>query len=202
MANPPQPPNSDRAQAYSMQFLKVSNPPLPDSGAVTLYVDAATGKVAAIDSSNANAMPSGTGTPGGTDKAIQFNNNGVFGGNVTAMSFDGSSVEFTASGSGAIICAGIGNTSGVLLQGGNTGNALVSVHYQNANTIDIINGESGKAINLSGAISLGQASDTIGFFATTPIGKPTVSGSRGGNAALASLLTALANLGLIINNSS
>lgn len=31
---------------------------------------------------------------------------------------------------------------------------------------------------------------------------PTVTGSRGGNAALASLLTALANLGIIVNNST
>ena len=42
----------------------------------------------------------------------------------------------------------------------------------------------------------------LGFFNTTPTTKPTVSGSRGGNAALASLLTALAGLGLIIDGSS
>jgi hypothetical protein len=42
----------------------------------------------------------------------------------------------------------------------------------------------------------------IGFHNTTPIVKPTVTGSRGGNAALASLLTALANYGLIVNSST
>jgi hypothetical protein len=42
----------------------------------------------------------------------------------------------------------------------------------------------------------------IGFFDATPAAKQTVTGSRGGNAALASLLTALANLGLITNSSS
>lgn len=41
-----------------------------------------------------------------------------------------------------------------------------------------------------------------GFNNTTPISKPTVTGSRGGNAALASLLTALANYGLITNSTS
>jgi len=41
-----------------------------------------------------------------------------------------------------------------------------------------------------------------GFNGTTPIAKPTVTGSRGGNAALASLLTALANYGLIVDSSS
>jgi hypothetical protein len=42
----------------------------------------------------------------------------------------------------------------------------------------------------------------IGFYGATAIAKPTVTGSRGGNAALASLLTALANLGLITDSSS
>ena len=42
----------------------------------------------------------------------------------------------------------------------------------------------------------------LGFHATTPIAKPTVTGSRGGNAALASLLTQLASYGLITDSSS
>jgi hypothetical protein len=46
------------------------------------------------------------------------------------------------------------------------------------------------------------ASGQIGFFGTSKISKPTVSGSRGSNAALASLLTALSNLGLITDQSS
>lgn len=37
---------------------------------------------------------------------------------------------------------------------------------------------------------------------TVPIAKPTVSGSRGSNAALTSMCTALANLGLITNSTS
>lgn len=41
-----------------------------------------------------------------------------------------------------------------------------------------------------------------GFYGTAPVSKPTVTGSRGGNAALASLLTALADLGLVTNSSS
>jgi hypothetical protein len=42
----------------------------------------------------------------------------------------------------------------------------------------------------------------VGFNGTANIAKPTVTGSRGGNAALASLLTALANYGLITDSSS
>lgn len=46
------------------------------------------------------------------------------------------------------------------------------------------------------------ASQQIGFFGTNKIAKPTVTGSRGANAALASLLTSLSNLGLVTDSSS
>jgi hypothetical protein len=42
----------------------------------------------------------------------------------------------------------------------------------------------------------------IGFYDTAPIAKPAVTGSRGGNAALASLLTQLAALGLVTDSTS
>lgn len=42
----------------------------------------------------------------------------------------------------------------------------------------------------------------IGVFGTTPVAKQTVTGSRGGNAALASLLTALANFGWITDSTT
>lgn len=43
---------------------------------------------------------------------------------------------------------------------------------------------------------------TVTFDTLTPTTKPTVTGSRGGNAALASLLTGLAALGLITNSTT
>ena len=42
----------------------------------------------------------------------------------------------------------------------------------------------------------------LSFFGATPAAKPTASGSRGGNAALASLLTALATLGLLTDSTT
>ena len=51
------------------------------------------------------------------------------------------------------------------------------------------------------ALSLTRAG-AIGFNNVTPIAKPTISGSRGGNAALASLLTQLAAYGLVTDGSS
>lgn len=48
-----------------------------------------------------------------------------------------------------------------------------------------------------------ELNDTgLGFFGTAPVAKPAVTGSRGGNAAVAALLTALANLGLITDSTS
>ncbi|MEU6365792.1 hypothetical protein ABZ876_08550 [Streptomyces sp. NPDC046931] len=42
----------------------------------------------------------------------------------------------------------------------------------------------------------------VGFYGADPTGRPTVTGSRGGNVALASALTALATLGLIVDNTT
>jgi len=42
----------------------------------------------------------------------------------------------------------------------------------------------------------------VGFFGAAAAAKPAITGSRGGNAALASLLTALAGLGLITDNTT
>jgi len=47
-----------------------------------------------------------------------------------------------------------------------------------------------------------QNTQKLAFYGTTPIAQPTVTGSKGGNAALTSLMTALANLGLVINSTS
>ncbi|GGQ48878.1 hypothetical protein [Streptomyces asoensis] len=43
---------------------------------------------------------------------------------------------------------------------------------------------------------------TLGFFGAAAVAKPTVTGSRGGNAALGSLISALASLGLITDGTS
>lgn len=47
-----------------------------------------------------------------------------------------------------------------------------------------------------------HAGTSLAFYNATPAAKPTVSGSRGSNAALASLLSALATLGLLTDSSS
>lgn len=50
--------------------------------------------------------------------------------------------------------------------------------------------------------ALNHDGSTIGFYGVAPAAKPAVTGSRGGNAALASLLTSLATIGLITDTST
>lgn len=54
----------------------------------------------------------------------------------------------------------------------------------------------------TGTLSLGAAVSRIGFFGAEGGTKPVVTGSRGGNSALASLLSVLAGLGLIADGST
>lgn len=53
-----------------------------------------------------------------------------------------------------------------------------------------------------GYVMLAKSGGSIGFFAAAAATKQTVTGSRGGNAALASLLSALATYGLVTDSSS
>lgn len=47
-----------------------------------------------------------------------------------------------------------------------------------------------------------KVNGNLGFFNTTPVAKPTVTGSRSDGTALASLITALASLGLITDSTT
>lgn len=52
-------------------------------------------------------------------------------------------------------------------------------------------------------VVLGQSADKVGFYGVaTPVVKPTVTGSKGANAALTSLMTALVALGLVTDTTS
>jgi hypothetical protein len=67
-------------------------------------------------------------------------------------------------------------------------------------------GGTGCTLNLTtaatGELNLSDTGQKLGFFGATAVVKPTVTGSKGANAALASLLTALANFGLLTDSST
>lgn len=57
-------------------------------------------------------------------------------------------------------------------------------------------------IGVAGVERIAANNAGVGFNGTTPVAKPTVTGSRGANAALASLLTAIAGTGLITDSTT
>ncbi|MEU2002078.1 hypothetical protein ACH47B_13400 [Rhodococcus sp. NPDC019627] len=62
----------------------------------------------------------------------------------------------------------------------------------------------GRNIGIGGGTGsqIGTSGSKMGFFGATPVARSSVTGSRGGNAALADLLTKLAALGLIVDSTS
>lgn len=58
------------------------------------------------------------------------------------------------------------------------------------------------AVKVRGTTALSVGNAQLGFFATSPTSKATITGSRGGNAALANLLTELAAKGLITDSTT
>lgn len=117
------------------------------------------------------------------------------------------------SGNGSIqITGGTGVFAGISLAGnGATPGTNDFVLFQNTNSDAFITARSAVAmhfqINGTDRILLDSSGNTtikgnIGFNSTAPIAKPTVTGSKAANAALTSLLTALASYGLITDSST
>ncbi len=61
--------------------------------------------------------------------------------------------------------------------------------------------DAGAVVNKRQALGI-TPTDKLGYYGAIPVAKQTVTGSRGANAALTSLLIALANLGFVVNSSS
>lgn len=97
---------------------------------------------------------------------------------------NGITVSGTAAGGGAPIISATGSDT----------NLMVNVRGKGSSGVQLQAGDSTTKVQVT--------TTGLGFFGTTAIAKPTVTGSRGGNAALASLLTAGANLGLWTDSSS
>jgi hypothetical protein len=195
----------------------------------------------------------GSGTPGGPNMAIQFNDNGVLGGEVgvfplPGLAWDKNTGEMTFVGApsglqsflgGADANAGfqvdgtaspvnvlvVNDVTGGTIQissndhtGISAGNGIdieasannvsltsdaAEIFVEAHGNVSITSDTASVQLRTSGGtqIEVGAPS-TIGFFGASPVAKPTVTGSKGGNAALASLIAALASLGLIIDSTT
>lgn len=134
-------------------------------------------------------------------QGLSVNANGQF---VSSASISGAGVGYQI---GEYLYGPVGDIYAVasLSDTGVSAVSIVAIGYATSpppNPVAVSGGSgSGVTLNLSWApgngIVLGQAGQKIGFYGTTPVTKPAVSGSRGGNGALASLLTALTAYGLV-----
>jgi hypothetical protein len=114
---------------------------------------------------------------------------------VAGVQANGDACTFMAIGATAPTTGVAGRT--IMIQGGpgGTGN-------QTGGDIMLLFGE-GSGSGVDGSIVIGGSTDgKLAFFNGTPASKQTITGSRGGNAALADLLTKLASYGLIVDSTS
>jgi hypothetical protein len=183
------------------------------------------GPVAWIDSKGApQGTLAGTDAPGGADTAIQFSDGGIFGGQATdgsgapapqGMSWDKTTGQLTivaAPGGFSEIVAG--PTSGMALQFDNSpGNNVITIGNDETNGTVVLIADGLLSISSeSASVQIQDQADNpmvevggtarLGFYGASTITKPTVTGAKGGNAALTSLIAQLVNLGLITDGTS
>lgn len=131
---------------------------------------------------------------GSADRLVLFRNKGV--GNVFVYAENGN--EATAA-NRFDLDEFSGATGSLLVNGGGMGLAMYDSDASRWVYAALLGKNTPGPTMISGTLA---TSGNVGFNGTAPIAKPTVTGSRGGNAALASLLTALANYGLITDGTS
>jgi len=155
------------------------------TGDLQQWQDSTNAVLSRID--NAGAFRGGTGTTGTTGGA---------GASVTLAGGTGGAGSTTNGAGGAITISG-GAVGGGAGTGGSSGSVAIKAGNPGTGS-----GGSVQIQNSSGLARIQVNDIGIGFFGGTTTAKPTVTGSRGGNAALASLLTALATLGLLTDSTT
>lgn len=115
------------------------------------------------------------------------------GGPTTMLSTTGFLFETTGTVAFDVTAAATGNS--VNLFTGNAGNVSIGVSGLQTQVSSNFRAN-------ENAVIAGTTTDTVGFYGATGIARPTITGSRGGNVALANLLTQLDNMGLIQNSTT
>ena len=172
----------------------------------------------------AGFLPGSHATPGGATNDIQYNDAGTFGGD-SGLTWDKTLPVFqaTLSTDGQFNINGADNADFQVSIGPTQSNSLGVAGGTSGNTVFLDASETNGTVQINAHKSVALASETdsiflqdnngnvgvevaqgpkLGFYATPAIVKPTVTGSRGGNAGVASLLTQLAALGLIIDSTT
>ncbi|GAB7043141.1 MULTISPECIES: hypothetical protein [Catenuloplanes] len=130
----------------------------------------------------------------GTGVALAVNSTGAAGQGVLVSGADTASAAYQTKVTGDTVNRFRVMTDGKLEWGGGTGR---DTNLYRAGT-DVLKTDD----SLHVGAQLRHLGTGLGFFGANAVAKPAVSGSRGGNAALTSLITALTSLGLITNSTS
>lgn len=169
-------------------------------------------------------------TPGGVDTSVQIGSAGAFAGFSTFTYVSGSNTLSVGHITGSALAMTIQPMTPTAADDGgaltlqartatgtakNGGGVVIQAGGSSSGTAGGITLTPGAAAGGNGAISLKSvaggdalvildngAASKIGLFGATPVVRQTVTGSRAGNAALASLLTALATLGVVVDSST
>jgi hypothetical protein len=157
---------------------------------------AAFGSLGTMARQNANAVAITGGTINGTSIGATARNSGRF---TTLSAGTGSpTYRFVVSNNGA---QGLEfDSDGSAFGAGTTG--ILAYDRVAAGYVQLTVAASTISLRATNTTRISVNGTGIGFFGATPVGKPTVTGSRGGNAALASALTAWAALGLITDSTT
>jgi hypothetical protein len=147
-----------------------------------IYRNAASATIAELDNNGRFTVSAGIG--GGTENLKNDGSSGElqFGGRVSGA-ISSTTDAFVSWGDNTAPLNPSNTAGSLLLVGCNTANAEVILSAENT-----VNVRVGK--------------NKIGFLGSAPVTKPTITGSRGGNAALASLLTQLDSLGLVTDSTT
>lgn len=182
-------PNTQRS---TLKITHIGDAGGADSSAAAIGIDLTTAGTAAIGIS---IIP----TNATTGNLIQIRNNGREDFVVKGTGRIGIGVSTGATPSGMVdIRPYDASTRGLFIQGYAAGTDLIQLRDSSAATVFTIENDGDVII----AKNLNHQGTSLGFFNAGVTGQKTVSGSRGGNAALASLLTQLAAYGLIVDSTT
>ncbi len=164
-----------------------------------------------------HVVPSGTDTKDLGSASARFRQ-GHFGEFLAAGGQVATSGEWRMTTFGSMLARNVANSGNVAMLGHASGDYVIiggaganEVHLKVGATV--VGQWTGGSLTLPDAYNLAVGGGTgtkigtaptqkLGFFNATPVVQPTVTGSRGGNVALASLLTQLASLGLIVDSTT
>jgi hypothetical protein len=163
------------------------------SGAVAIGKDSAStgdagvaiGPTARAQGANGVAVGSGARTGSPADSV-------ALGANAQALAY-----RSVALGQGALVAAG--HDYSIAIGNGVATTADHQARIGDAATTVVI---PGSFRQVGGSALFGAADKKLGFYGSAGINRPTITGSRGGNATLAGLLTQLASLGLIVDGTT